>query len=525
MRRPIARLLTLAALGGIFSFAGSAQGAVPEYIVQFDPSVSSAAQRLEVDRAGGAVTRDLHLISAVGARLDADARETLEGSADVVGVTPNAGVEPAGWKEFTSPSRLNTSYVQSVKADKVWDDVARPGAGVTVAVVDSGIAGGIKDFEDWRGRSRVIASVVTNPDATTAEDTYGHGTHVAGIIGGDSFNRWIFDRRFGSYRGTAPAADLVSVKVSDDEGATSMIDVVYGMQFVVDNKDELDIRVVNLSLTASEPSSYKTDPLAGAVEAAWNAGIVVVTAAGNRGATDGAVDYSPANDPYAITVGAVDDQGTHQTGDDRFASWSSRGVTVDGYRKADVVAPGAHMISTLAPDSAFESLCPTCVVDGNYFQAGGTSMAAPVVSGVVALIIQQHPNWTPDMVKTALMATLRQTADGRDLEVNAAKAVDFDKFRRTANPNLGLTPSTFIDEVTGALDPTRASWSRASWSGAAGLLRASWSRASWSCVCDPLVAGDEPEADAEYPGEVDPTRASWSRASWSRASWSTDWNK
>ena len=156
-------------------------------------------------------------------------------------------------------------------------------------------------------------------------------------------------------------------------------------------------------------------------------------------------------------------------------------------------------------------MCPECVRDGDYFQIGGTSQAAAVVSGAAALVLQAHPSWTPDMVKGVLMDQARDLP-GRGREVNVWRALLADDAQAQAvKANRGLTPSTLIDPATGSLDPARATWSRATWSGAADTLRATWSRATWSCVCDPMAGA---------PAEADPVRATWSRATWSRATWS-----
>ena len=172
-------------------------------------------------------------------------------------------------------------------------------------------------------------------------------------------------------------------------------------------------------------------------------------------------------------------------------------------RKPDVLAPGAHLVSMLAPGSDFASQCPACVVSGQYIRLGGTSMAAAVTSGVVADLLQVHPTWTPDQVKAVLIGTARTVMSGKEAAADMAVKANPANF---ANPNLGLTPSTLLDPATGDIDYTRASWSRASWSTAADPLRASWSRASWSCACSLTPTG-----------EIDPARATWSRASWSAA--------
>jgi serine protease AprX len=412
---------------------------------------------------------------------------------------------------------LATSFNQSVQSVDVWSgkgaaNVAT-GNGLGVAVVDTGVAGDQPDFRTSSndGRSRVIGSAVVNPDATNAGDGYGHGTHVAGIIAGDSNNRPYGDPLRGRCRGVAPDANLVSIKASDDAGNSTVLDVIYGIQFAVDHKDDYNIRVLNLSLESTVSESYKTDPLDAAVESAWLKGLVVVAAAGNRGTGTDAVRNAPGNDPYVITVGAVDDQGTQTISDDKLATWSSRGTTQDGVAKPDVYAPGAGIVSNLAPASAFTAMCPTCIVDGQYIRAGGTSMAAPVVAGTVALLLELQPTLTPNQVKGLLMTTGRTLADGTS-EISGAQADKTVYSAASRAVNKGLTPSTLVDAATGDIDYTRSSWSRSSWSDAGELLRSSWSRSSWSRSS---WSSQNTQTDA-----VDP-----SRSSWSRSSWSTSWTK
>ncbi len=193
----------------------------------------------------------------------------------------------------------------------------------------------------------------------------------------------------------APDARLVSVKIADDEGHATTLDAIYGIQFAVDHAEELGIDVINLSLASSVAESPRTDPLAAAAESAWLQGHRRGRRRRQLRHGPRAVAYAPGNDPYVITVGATDDRGTSSVLDDILASWSSRGRTQTGMTKPDVLAPGANIISTLAPDSEFESLCPSCVVDGEYFRVGGTSMAAAVASGAVALLLEAHPTGRP----------------------------------------------------------------------------------------------------------------------------------
>ena len=491
-----------------------------EVIVRFRTPGDFARGRSVLAASDAKVTRDLHVINGYGARMSASAAQALSADPAVLAVSLNRAVDTSSTTEA-----VRTSHLESAGITKLWNGSASAptGKGVTVAVLDTGIAGGHPDFRTSQsdGDTRVVASAVMHPDATTEDDRYGHGTHVAGLIAGDGRNREAGDPLRGRYVGAAPDADLVSVKVSDDEGNASVIDVIYGLQFVVDNKDELGIRVVNLSLSSASAESPRTDPLNAAVESAWLNGIVVVAAAGNKGTGDDAVQHAPGNDPYVISVGAVDTHGTKQTADDTLAPWSSRGVTQEGVAKPEVAAPGARMIAPYAPDSAFGRLCASCVVDGEYFRVGGTSMSAAIVSGIAATLLEAHPEWTPDQVKGALMHNMRPTRDGK-LAVDADKAMKAPSKRLVSN--VGLTPNELVNAGTGDIDYTRASWSRASWSRVEGdraswsrasWSRASWSRASWSCDCAVAVTG-----------EADPNRASWSRASWSRASWSrASWSR
>jgi serine protease AprX len=513
-------------------FAGSltARAASPntgEYIVQMKQGTTPAAGKRLVRALGGRVTSPtLRVINGFGAELGRRAAARLRHKRGVKAVSLNTGMSasatdmsggytcpatdattvaakaPPGPGKDVDPSVLNNDnslaqpMIHAIRADRAW--YRTTGRGVGVAVVDSGIAGDIPDFQTpgWNG-SRVIASAVTNPCATDATDEYGHGTHVAGLIAGNSLLYPSRDRLYGKYMGVAPRANLISVKVSDDDGNTTVLDVINGIQFAVDNKAAYGIRVINLSLSSAAAESYKTDPLDAAVEQAWNAGIVVVAAAGNEALTSDGVTFSPANDPWALTVGALDDRGTFTRLDDILAPWSSHGLTQDGVPKPDVLAPGGGLVSALAPESDFAHLCSTCIVDGRYFKAGGTSMATAVVSGAAALLLEEHPTWSPARVKGALRATLVDVP-GAGGVIDVYAALD-----STSTWSTTLAPNTMIDPATGLIDWARASFRRASFRDATSSpLSASWSRASFRCDCG-LTAS----------GEVDPTRVSFRRVS------------
>ena len=489
-----AALVALAVAAGAAAPAAAADR-TSTHIVQLRPGVTSAEGARAVRAAGGRVDGRLPIIDGLAVSLPERAARALRRNGRVKAVTVNAGVKPQ-WGGV-EPSTLATAYPASVKAPQAWD--AATGRGVGVAVIDTGIAGNLADFKGADGRSRVIASAVVNPRATTAADTYGHGTHVAGILAGDGNRRT--DDLEGRYVGIAPEANLISVKASDDAGTATVLDIIYGLQFVVDHRDDYNIRVVNLSLSSKTAESYKTDPLDAAVESAYFHGIVVVAAAGNRGRDADAVSYAPGNDRFAITVGAVDDQGTKVTRDDTYAGWSSTGRTQDGLAKPDISAPGSRIVSTLAPGSVYSTLCPSCIVSGRYLRAGGTSMASPIVAGAAALILERHPSWTPDQVKSTLLATARTLPNAGVREVNAAPGVWMTS--PMSGANAGIAPNRLVKASTGDIDYSLSSWSLSSWSAAPNPLTAGWALSSWSCTCDGSGSG------------VDPALSSWSLSSWS----------
>jgi serine protease AprX len=523
--------------------ASSNPGKRVEVIVQLRPGTSPANAEALASAAGGVVERELPIINGFSTTLRAGQAEGLTDNPAVHAVSLNAKVESQG---SVNPAALATSFNASIRSTEPWAQGVT-GKGVGVAVIDTGIQGNLPDFRVSQSdaSSRVIASVVTNPAATTADDTYGHGTHIAGLIAGNGTNRPAGDPLNGKYAGVAPDANLIAVKASDDAGNASVLDVIDGLQFVMDKENDYNIRVVNLSLRSTVAESYKTDPLDAAVEATWNSGIVVVVAAGNSGPTGDAVQYAPANDPFVITVGGADDQGTKSTGDDTLATWSSRGLTQDGFQKPDIAAPGAHMVSTIPPGSEYTRLCPSCLTpDGQYFRVGGTSMAAAVASGEVALLLQAYPNLTPNEVKAQMVKRTRGvlkpsnvnlTVNGQSEVVpddttvsNGQAAADKAISNGLANTSsVAPTPNVLLDPATGLIDYSRASWSRASWSDAVDGLRASWSRASWSRASWSRASWSAtPQACSEFEraswSRASWSRASWSRASWSRASWSSD---
>ncbi len=281
------------------------------------------------------------------------------------------------------------------------------GTGVTVALIDSGhepsvdFTGRIKAFYDF---------TLPGAPAVAPSDGYGHGTHIAGLIGAaGKLSGGV------SYKGVAPDVKFVVLKVLDNQGVGSTSSVISAIQFATVNKAALGIDIVNLSLGHAVYEPAGTDPLVQAVQAASRAGLVVVVSAGNYGAnsTTGLVGYagitSPGNAPSAITVGAASGQETIARGDDRIANYSSRGPTwYDGLAKPDVVATGTQLVSNAAKTGTLYANYPALVVGADYMKLSGTSMATGVVSGLVALMFEANRSQmglgrlTPNAVKAAL---------------------------------------------------------------------------------------------------------------------------
>ncbi|HBY99529.1 MAG TPA: peptidase S8 [Chloroflexi bacterium] len=422
---------------------------------------------------GGVVTKDLHIINALSAELPAKAVPLLAQASGVRWVSLDAPVLQAESSITVDTSQLQNAYIRTIRADQVWNTAPyAQGQGITVAVVDSGINAKHSDLktDPLDLRSRVVAEVKFNSTGKNQSDWYGHGTHIAGTIGGNGATSG------GAYIGVAPQVNLVNVKVSDDQGTASASDVVSGLQWIYENKDKFNIRVVNLSLNSSSAESYHTSPLDAAVELLWFNGVVVVVSAGNNG-TSGIL-YPPANDPFVITVGATDDRVTADPADDVLAGYSAYGTTESGFAKPDLVAPGTNITSLLASSNArLAREHPDHLVNDSYFRMSGTSMASAVTAGGVALLLQDEPGLNPDQVKYRLKATAHPlTSPGTGAGSLDTFAAVHDGTTETANT--GVTASQLLWMGSTPISSGSVSWGSVSW-GSVSWGSVSWSSVSW----------------------------------------------
>ena len=366
----------------------------------------------EVRKLGGKVGRQLHSIGGLAIELPNAALHRLAERSEIVSL------------HFDRPTggEMNRAAV-TVGSREARRQFGSTGAGIGVAVIDSGISSWHNDLLRLGDSSliksangqRVVGFVDFVNGRTSTYDDNGHGTHVAGIIAGNGFDT------FGSRAGIAPAAHLVGLKVLDAQGRGRISDVIAAMDWLLVNAAAYNIRVANLSVGAAVTESYTTDPLALSVKRVVDAGITVVTAAGNLGTrSDGMLQYgaitAPGNAPWVLTVGASSHQGTVDRRDDVMGRYSSRGPTAIDYgAKPDVVAPGTGIASLSDPTSTLYATRSAYLLSGSfwspykpYLSLTGTSMAAPMVTGTVALMLEANPSLTPNMVKAIVQYTAQQ---------------------------------------------------------------------------------------------------------------------
>lgn len=402
--RPSSRIAS--ELSGLLAKAkrGASKGQTVQVIVQYK-QVPTSAHYSTMKNRGGLLHSRLHMINGAAFTIPVSALPLLEADPEIASVT------------IDHPMNVMDDLTNSATGvASAWNS-GWTGAGIGVAVIDSGINDSHPDL--WNS-SETTSRVVYHQDftgtATTNTnganyDLYGHGTHVAGIIGGNGYLSG------GQYEGVAPGVSLIDLRALDANGAGTDSTVIAAIQQAIALKDTYNIRVINLSLGRGIPVSYTQDPLCQAVESAWKSGIVVVVAAGNYGrlSVNGSNGFgtitAPGNDPFVLTVGASKSNGSSAFSAETKASYSSKGpTTYDHVVKPDIMAPGNAIVSLAAPGATLEAAYPGDIVTGtdgkaDYFTLSGTSMATPAVAGAVALLLQEQNTLTPDQVKARLMKT------------------------------------------------------------------------------------------------------------------------
>jgi serine protease AprX len=368
----------------------------------------------------------------------------------------------------------------------------------TIAIVDSGIDKNRADF-DMGIRVKQEVNLTSLPNNSSG-DGRGHGTFVAGIAAGSA----------PGYAGAAPQANLVSIDVMDDSGMARTSDVIAAAEWIYNNRQSKNIRVANFSLHSTTPSNFTKDPLDKAVEKLWFGGVVVVVAAGNYGLPTGAsgVPYAPGNDPFVITVGAIDLEGSTNVRKHEVPTWSAYGFTKDGFRKPEVAAAGRYIIGPVPLNASLKNAKPDNVVSPTYMRLSGTSFASPIVAGAAAQILAKHPTWTPDQVKGALMLSARFVPEeglggaAGVGEINASRSA---AVTNPLNPNVALN-RFLVPDTNGTGTPV---FDSVSWTDVA-KANVSWDSASWS---------DVTWSDASW-SSVSWADVTWSDVSWADVTWS-----
>lgn len=289
------------------------------------------------------------------------------------------------------------------------------GSGVTIAILDTGI---YPHPDLTKPTNRIVAFKDFINNRKRPYDDNGHGTHCAGDAAGNGRSSK------GKYRGPAPNAKLVGIKVLDRDGFGTDSTTIRGIEWCVRNKKRFGIRILSISLGGAANLPSSKDPLSQAVEKAWKQGIVVVTSAGNSGPRQRTIS-SPGISPFVITVGATTDRRSVKASDDRVSRFSSRGPTIDGVVKPDLVAPGTSIISLRAPGSTLDQRERSARKGRWYFTLSGTSMSTPIVAGAAAQLLQKHRSLAPAQVKRLLKQRALNLGASRNTQGSGSVNVRF----------------------------------------------------------------------------------------------------
>ena len=523
LRTRAAAVLVLVAglLGGHVSAATPA-GA--EALGHLDPGLRTAAEGAQrvlvtagsaqdaaeaVRSLGGRVGAALPLVDGVAATVRAERLAELAATPGVVAVTKERTVRFA--TTGTDAVKGASTYASPATLGAAWSTGNR-GRGVGIAVIDTGVS----SVDGLAGR------LVHGPDLSgegSTVDTHGHGTVMAGVAAGS-----------GTHSGVAPEATVVAVKVAGRNGAVDVSTMLQAMHWVSAYADQYGIRVLNLSWGTDSTQDPAVDPLNHAVQRLWQQGIVVVVAAGNSGPRAGTIT-KPADDPMVLTVGAYDDKGDTSDRNDTVPAWSSRGPTAAGLAKPDLVAPGRTLVALRSPGSQIEAANPRALVGAGHIKGSGTSQAAAVVSGLSALVLAQHPTWTPDQVKRALTSTAAPLASGVGTDQGAGRARlaaaltaapgpaswqsptatglgSLEASRGSSHVEVVCPGAVEASVVTGELDTACEGWDGSKWTGSK-WTGSKWTGSKWT---------DEAWTGSKWTGEAW-TGGTWAGDAWSGEAW------
>ncbi len=484
-------------------------------IVTSSGLLSPVAAVLEV---GGTVLTDYHLIDGVDASIPTALASVLAALPGIT-VTPDVSVSVQSTTESTGPHTPSDAFLPETGATQLASS-GDDGQGVTVAVLDTGI----DNLPDFSGR--LIGGVDLTGGNHPYQDSYGHGTFVAGLIAGDGASS------NGQYSGEAPGADLVSIKVAGADGTTHLGTLISGLEWAVDHMRSYGIKVLNISLGFQPFESTVINPLDLAVEAVWNSGITVVTSAGNAGPFNGTI-LSPGDDPLVITAGALDDMATPSITDDEMNDFSSVGPTSpDGWVKPDLVTSGRSVVSLAAPGSTIFNDFPSARVGSANFVGSGTSFSAAITSGAAALVLADNPDLSPDQVKARLLGTTNPGpvanpfVDGHGaLNAYAAATSGPMNFNQSA---AGLIPT--LPGATVSLSPTRPAdtWNANLWSGislppppsdCATWSGDTWNGSDWNGWVSSGCAWTEREWNGSAWSEREWNGSAWDEREWNGSAW------
>jgi serine protease AprX len=442
----------------------------------------------------------------------------------------------ASWGSSSYDAASDSYSMQSITAGdgtQDWWSAGYTGKGIGVAVIDTGVS----PVQGLNSPGKVVngpdLSLESQSPSLQYLDTNGHGTFMAGLIAGN-------DGQPGGYRGVAPDARIVSLKVGVADGGADVSQVIAAIDWVVQHRNDngMNIRVINLSYGTNSTQPYGIDPLAYAVEQAWKAGIVVVAAGGNSGYQNGASAAGladPAYDPQIIAVGAADTNGSATPWDDQVASFSAGAASCNSACRApELIAPGTHMQGLRVQGSYIDQSNPAGVLSSRYFRGSGTSEATAFTAGAVADLLQRYPQLTPDQVKQMLTSSCDKLSSFNWKQQGCGE-LDLDKLLGASVPSVFASqqynaPSTgagsleasrgtdhismdgvvlqgeqdifgkpFFAPSMAALEAAGSSWSGGMWNGSV-WTGSSWSGSSWS--------------GSSWSG------SSWSGSSWSGSSWS-----